>query len=132
MESETETSRASLSELGFEALLALATLTLWPILDERAIGTAEQRCRALVFTPIIGFAEGVALGLIDRGLSPWLGAGTRSLVVIATAALVMLFLPWRGVADTVAALRAGSRPASTGLARIGPTGAAAAITAFVI
>jgi len=118
--------------LAFEALLAVATLTLWPLVDERAIGTARQRARALVFIPVIGFIEGIALGAIDRALAPALGAGLRSFILIALAALAMLFLPWRGVADTVAALRAGNRPASTGLARIGPVGLAAAIAAFVL
>jgi cobalamin synthase len=131
MEPESETF-PSIGELGHEAMLAVATLTLWPIFDERAIGTARQRARSLLFTPIIGLVEGVVLGVIDRALAPYLAAGPRSLIVVALAAMAMLFLPWRGIADLVEALRAGSRPASTGLARIGPVGAAAAIVAFAL
>lgn len=132
MEPEPEIQRRTLRDFANEALLALATLTLWPIVDERANGTAERRARALVFTPVIGLIEGIALGLIDRGLASFFGTGARSLIVIAIAALLMLCLPWRGIADIVAALRAGTRPASTGLARIGPVGAAVSIAAFVL
>lgn len=132
MEQEPESPHRTLRDFGYEALLALATLTLWPIVDERAIGTSEERARALVFTPVIGLLAGIVLGLIDRGLTPLIGTAPRSFVVISISSLLMLFLPWRGVADIVAALRAGSRPASTGLARIGPIGAAVAIAAFVL
>jgi len=131
MESESESYRLSITDVGHEVLLAIATLTLWPILDERAAGTAEQRARAMVFTPVIGFTAGVVLGLIDRSLIPILLPGMRSLVVIAISAIAMLFLPWRGVADTVEAIRAGARPQSTGLARIGPVGGATTIIALV-
>ncbi|HKN01463.1 MAG TPA: adenosylcobinamide-GDP ribazoletransferase [Candidatus Binataceae bacterium] len=124
--------RAAVREFGYEAILAVATLTLWPILDERAVGTSEQRARALVFTPIIGFAMGVALGLADRALAPVAGTGLRSLIVVSLSTIAMLGLPWRGIADTVEALLVGDRPASTGLARIGPVGAAAAIAAFTL
>jgi len=130
MEAENNIANSGLRNLGYEVMLALATLTLWPILDERASGTSTQRARALVFTPVIGFVAGVALGLIDRALVPLMTAGPRSLVVVFTNALAMLFLPWRGVADLVESLRAGSRPAPTGLARVGPAGGAAALAAF--
>ncbi len=132
METGEESAGADSGTLAYEALLAVATLTLWPVLDERAIGSLRQRTRALVFVPIIGFIAGVVLGAIDRLLMPTLGAGARSLIVVALAAIAMLFLPWRGIADTVAALRAGTRPASTGLARIGPLGLAAALAAFAL
>ena len=132
MESEPESYRPSIADVGHEIRLAIATLTLWPILDERAVGTAEQRARSLVYTPIVGFAAGVVLGLIDRALASHGGFFARSIIVLAVEAIAMLFLQWRGIADIVAALRAGSRPASTGLARIGPLGAAFALAAFVL
>ena len=132
MEPESESYTLSIADIGHEVLLAIATLTLWPILDERAVGTAEQRARALVYTPIVGFAMGVVLGLIDRALTPYAGFFARSAVVIALESIAMLFLQWRGIADIVAALRAGLRPASTGLARIGPVGAAFALAALVL
>ena len=132
MDSEPESYRPSITDVGHEFVLSLATLTLWPILDERAVGTAEQRARALVYTPIVGFAMGVLLGLIDRALAPYAGFIARSAIVIALEALAMLFLQWRGIADIAAALRAGSRPASTGLARIGPVGAAFSLAALVV
>jgi cobalamin synthase len=132
LESETESYRLSIADVGHEFVLGLATLTLWPILDERAVGTAEQRARALVYTPIVGFSLGIVLGLVDRALTTHAGLLARSTVVVVLEAIAMLFLQWRGIADIVAALRAGSRPASTGLARIGPLGAAFALSAFVL
>src|SRR5262249_21726357 len=84
------------------------------------------------FTPIFGLVEGLALSLLDRALAPVLAVLARSLALVSVAALAMLFLPWRGIADTAAALRAGDRPASTGLARIGPFGAFAALAPFLL
>jgi len=132
MQSESDGRGSSTIGSGFEVLLALATLTLWPILDERAVGSPAQRARALVFTPIIGFFAGVVLGLIDHALRMRFTVGTRSWAVVIAAALAMLFLQWRGIADLFEALRAGVRPASTGLARIGPGGVAVAMTAFAL
>ncbi len=128
---QPQSPRTAVREFGYEAILAVATLTLWPILDERAVGTSEQRARALVFTPIIGFVMGIVLGLADRALTPIVGLGLRSLIVVSLSTIAMLGLTWRGIADTVEALTVGDRPASTGLARIGPVGAATAIAAFV-
>ena len=62
MQSESDGGWSSTIGSGYEVLLALATLTLWPILDERAVGSSAQRARALVFTPIIGFFAGWVLG----------------------------------------------------------------------
>src|SRR5215469_1799860 len=132
MHSEPDGRRPSAIGSGYEVLLALATLTLWPILDERAVGSSAQRARALVFTPIIGFFAGVMLGLFDRALRLKLTVGARSWTVIIAASLAMGFLQWRGIADLFEALRAGTRPASTGLARIGPRGVAAAMGAFAL
>ncbi len=117
-------------ELLFEGLLAVATLTLWPILDERSQGTAAQRSRAMVYFPVVGFMLGVALAIVDRSAGFVVGPVGRSFVVLIAAAALSLGLANRGVADTVEVLRRGTRPASTGLTRIGPVGAAATIVAF--
>src|SRR5882757_7738361 len=121
MEAETETNLPSLRELLFEAVLAVATLTLWPILDERSQGTPAERSRAMVFFPIVGFFLGVVLGPV-----------ARSLATLMAAAGLSLGLSNRGLADTVEVLRRGTRPASTGLTRIGPLGAIASIAAFAL
>src|SRR5208283_4155573 len=120
MESAGDTSFPSVRELLFEAVLAAATLTLWPILDERSQGTAAQRSRAMVYFPIVGFVLGAVLAIADRTAGLVSGPVGRSFVVLTN----------RAVADTVEVLRRGTRPASTGLARIGPVGATAAIVAF--
>ncbi len=66
MESASETTFPSVRDLLFEAVLATATLTLWPILDERSQGSAAQRSRAMIYFPIIGFVLGVVLATVDR------------------------------------------------------------------
>ncbi|HZC45111.1 MAG TPA: hypothetical protein VE243_01475, partial [Candidatus Acidoferrum sp.] len=66
MESASESSLPSVRDLLFEAVLAVATLTLWPILDERSQGTASQRSRAMIYFPLVGFALGVVLAIVDR------------------------------------------------------------------
>ena len=131
MESATETSLPTVRDLLFEAVLAVATLTLWPILDERSQGSAAQRSRAMVYFPVIGFMLGVILAIVDRTASVAVGSVGRSVVVLIVGAALSLGLANRGVADTVEVLRRGARPASTGLARIGPLGAGAAVVAFV-
>jgi cobalamin synthase len=127
MESASETSLPTVRELLFEAVLAAATLTLWPVLDERSQGTAAQRSRAMVYFPIVGFVLGVILALVDRTAGFVAG---RSFIVLLVGAVLSLGLANRGMADTVEVLRRGTRPASTGLTRIGPVGAGAAIIAF--
>ena len=117
-------------ELLFEAVLAVATLTLWPILDERSQGTAAQRSRAMVYFPVVGFMLGVALAIVDRTVGFVVGPVGRSFVTLIAGAALSLGLANRGVADTVEVLRRGTRPASTGLTRIGPVGAVATIVAF--
>jgi adenosylcobinamide-GDP ribazoletransferase len=119
-------------ELLFEAVLAVATLTLWPILDERSQGTAAQRSRAMVYFPIVGFILGVALAIVDRTAGFIAGPVGRSFAVLVAGAALSLGLVNRGVADTVEVLRRGTRPASTGLTRIGPVGAAATIVGFAV
>ncbi len=130
MESASETSLPTARELLFEAVLAVATLTLWPLLDERSQGAASQRSRAMVYFPIVGFVLGVFLAIADRAASLVAGTAGRSIIVLIAATALSLGLANRGVADTVEALRRGTRPASTGLTRIGPAGAGAAIAAF--
>lgn len=130
MESASETSLPTVRELLFEALLAVATLTLWPILDERSQGTASQRSRAMVYFPIVGFILGIVLAIADRAAGFVAGPVWRSVIVLIVGAALSLGLANRGVADTVEVLRRGTRPASTGLTRIGPAGAGAAIAAF--
>ena len=130
MESASDTSLPGVRDLLLEAALAAATLTLWPILDERSQGTAAQRSRAMVYFPIVGFLLGVTLAIVDRAAGLVCGPVGRSLVVLIAGAGLSLGLANRGVADTIEVLRRGARPASTGLARIGPVGAGAAVVAF--
>jgi adenosylcobinamide-GDP ribazoletransferase len=130
MESASETSLPGARELLFDAILAVATLTLWPILDERSQGTAAQRSRAMVYFPIVGFVLGVILAIADRGVGMVAGPAARSFVVLTIGEALSLGLANRGLADTVEVLRRGTRPASTGLARIGPLGAGASLAAF--
>jgi adenosylcobinamide-GDP ribazoletransferase len=132
VESASENSFPSVRELLFEGLLAVATLTLWPILDERSQGTASQRSRAMVYFPVVGFMLGVVLAIVDRSAGLVAGPVGRSFAVLFAAAALSLGLANRGVADTVEVLRRGTRPASTGLTRIGPVGAAATIVGFAV
>jgi cobalamin synthase len=131
MESASETTFPGVRDLLFEAVLATATLTLWPILDERSQGTAAQRSRAMIYFPVVGFVLGVVLATVDRATGLVAGTVGRSIIVLIAGAALTLGLTNRGAADTAEVLRRGMRPASTGLARIGPVGAAAAIVAFV-
>ena len=130
MESASETTIPSIRELAFEALLAVATLTLWPIVDERSQGTAANRSRATVYFPVVGLVLGVVLAIVDRVAGLVCGPVARSIIVLITGAALSLGLPIRGIADLAEALRGGRRPASTALARIGPLGAFAAIAAL--
>jgi adenosylcobinamide-GDP ribazoletransferase len=130
MESASETSLPTVREMLFEAVLAVATLTLWPVLDERSQGTAAQRTRAMVYFPIVGFVLGVVLAIVDRTAGVVAGPVGRSLIVLSAGAALSLGLANRGVADTAEVLRRGTRPASTGLTRIGPVGAVTVIAAF--
>jgi adenosylcobinamide-GDP ribazoletransferase len=130
MESTSETSLPNLRELLFEAVLAVATLTLWPILDERSQGTASQRSRAMIYFPVIGFFLGVILAIVDRSVGLVAGRAARSFFVLIIGGGLSLGLANRGLADTAEVLRRGTRPASTGLTRIGPAGAVATIAAF--
>jgi len=130
MESASESSLPSARELLFEGALAFAALTLWPIVDERSQGTAAQRSRATVYFPVVGFVLGVVLAIVDRTAGLIAGPLARTFIVLIFGVVLSLGLVNRGVADTVEVLRRGSRPASTGLTRIGPVGAGATIVVF--
>jgi len=132
MESASETSLPGIRELLFDVVLAAAALTLWPILDERSQGTAAQRARAMVHFPVVGFVLGVILAIVDRAAGFVAGPGGRSFIALIFGAALSLGLANRGAADTAEVLRRGTRPASTGLTRIGPVGALAAIVAFAL
>jgi cobalamin synthase len=122
----------SIGGLAREVVLAIAACTLWPILDERSRGTAAERARALVFTPIVGLAFGVVLALADYALAPILAVGARSLVVLLLGAAISLGLAERGIADLFESLRYRGRLASTGLARFGPLAILVALVAFAV
>lgn len=129
MESEPQTE--SIGAWIFEAKLALAAATQWPLFDERARGTPAERARALLFMPLVGFALGALLALTDDVLAPILNNVARSLIVLGIGVAISLGLAQRGLADTVEALRHGGRLAATGLARVGPISMLVAFAAFI-
>lgn len=132
MENETEKGEAGGGNLWLEAAAAAAMLSRWTLLSDRSFGDAEQRARATVFLPVIGFAAGVTFAVIDRGLGAILGPAARSLVIVLIMAAAGGAIDAFGIADLFDAIRIGSRPASTGLARIGPLGAIAALAWCVL
>ncbi len=132
MEADGESAPKRAKDFLFGTILALATLTLWPILHERSYGTAEQRARALVFVPLVGFAFGVLLAAVDRALGTILSLGARSFAVMLLEVAATLGLGLRGFADTAQALRLGERPAPTGISQMTPFGVLAAIAVFVL
>ena len=114
-----------------ELLIAIATLSRWSLLARQEFGDAEQRARALVFLPMIGLIAGIVFAFIDRTFGSFLSPMPRSLLVIFLIEVAAGGLDALGIADLVDAVRIGARPASTGLARIGPVGALAAIAWFI-
>jgi adenosylcobinamide-GDP ribazoletransferase len=99
--------RASGRELLFEAWLAAATLTLWPLTRQRINASTDQRGRAMVFVPIFGFLLGIAAALIDHAISSY-GVLVRSaMVMLALIAATRLMHPI-GVARTIEALARGA------------------------
>ena len=130
MEEETDSTQPGVRDLAFEAVLAIATLTLWPILDERSQGSAEQRSRATIYFPLIGLLLGLVLAIVDKVAGLAFGPVGRSILTLLVGAVISLGLTNRGIADLAAGVRYGERPASTGLARIGPLGALASVLAF--
>jgi adenosylcobinamide-GDP ribazoletransferase len=114
-----------------EFFIGMATLSRWPLLARRGFGDPGQRARALAFAPLVGLIAGVVLALIDRMLADFLAPMPRSLLVIALFEVATGGMDLLGIADLIDAIRIGARPASTGLARIGPLGALAAIASFI-
>jgi adenosylcobinamide-GDP ribazoletransferase len=119
-------------DLPFELWLAIATLTLWPLIDERRCGAAGARARAMAFAPVVGLALGIALAAIDRALAAALAPAARSLAVVCIGAIATGGVNFRGLGDSIDALRLGARPAATGIARMSPRGALAAAAAFAL
>lgn len=130
MEAENSQASSNLRGLLSEVLTAAAALSRWSLLLNEHPAGAEERARALVLFPLIGFAAGVAFAFADRALAGLLAITTRSLAVIALIAFVSGGIDVLGVADMVDAFRLGPRPAPTGLARIGPLGGLSALTWF--
>ena len=131
MEPQASHSDTDLRNLLHELLIAIATLSRWSLFAGGEFGDAEQRARALIFVPLIGLVAGVVLASIDLILGGVLSTTARSLVAILLLEIVTGGMTALGVADSADAIRIGSRPASTGIARIGPVGAIAAIAWFV-
>jgi len=131
MEAEPLPYRETPANLLYELLVAIATLSRWSLLARREFGDVEERARALVFLPVIGLIAGIVFAFIDRTLGSFLAPMPRSLLVIILIEVAAGGLDALGIADLVDAIRIGSRPASTGLARIGPIGALAAIAWFI-
>jgi cobalamin synthase len=123
--------RETLANLAQELLIAIATLSRWSLFAPREFGDAEQRARALVFLPLVGLVGGIVFAFIDRNLSGLLSPMPRSLAVILLIEVATGGIDALGIADLIDAIRIGPRPASTGLARIGPIGALAAIAWFL-
>jgi cobalamin synthase len=123
--------RETPANLALELLIAIATLSRWSLLMRREFGAAEHRARALVFLPIAGLVAGVIFALIDRALGAFLAPIPRSLSVIMLIEVASGGIDALGIADLIDAIRIGSRPASTGLARIGPVGALATLAWFL-
>jgi cobalamin synthase len=123
--------RETPANLAYELLIAMATLSRWSLLARRDFGDAEQRARALLFLPLIGLTAGIVFAFIDRMLGSFLSPMPRSVSIIFLIEIAAGGLGALGIADLIDAIRIGSRPASTGLARIGPVGALAAITWFI-
>ena len=130
MEDERAQIEAGGGSLLVEALLAAAALSRWSLLGESRTGDAEQRARAMVFVPVIAVVGGIIFALIDHALGTILGPVARSFVIIMVMEIAAGAMDALGIADIIGAVRQGSRPASTGLARIGPLGAIGAIAWF--
>jgi len=128
----TSESSPGLRDFLYDGVLAGATITLWPIAGERPDATAAARIRAMAWIPIAGFALGATLAILDYGAGFISSSLSRSIATLLTAAILSGGMTIRGLADTVEALRRGVRPASTGLARIGPIGGIAVVGAFAL
>jgi adenosylcobinamide-GDP ribazoletransferase len=131
METQASHSDTDLRNLLRELLIAIATLSRWSLFARLGIGDAERRARALIFMPALGLLAGIALAAIDLMLGEFISLIARSLTVILLLEMVTGAMDVLGIADSADAIRIGSRPASTGIARIGPFGAFAAIVWFI-
>lgn len=132
METQTQPAEFPRGNLLTEAIAAAAMLSRWTLLSERSFGDAESRARAAVFVPVAGFAAGVVFSLADRAIGAIAGEPIRSLAIIVLIELAGGGMDPMGIADLLDAIRRGARPASTGIARIGPLGAAAALAWFAM
>ncbi len=129
---ETEKVEPPRGNLLTEAIAGAAMLSRWTLLSERSFGDAESRARATVFVPIAGFAAGVIFSLADRAIGAIMGEPMRSLAVILLIQVASGGMDALGIADLFDAVRRGARPASTGISRIGPLGAAVGLGWFAL
>ena len=127
MEPESAPTDSVVGSFVLEALIGVATLSRWSLFSERRFGDTRHRARSLLFAPVIGLVAGIFLAIIDRALAPMLAPIARSIAVLLIMEAAAGGIDLVGVGDLVDAIRIGSRPASTGIARIGPVGALAAI-----
>ncbi len=92
-----------------EAWLAAAACTRWiPAPRSDAAALPGQYARALVFLPIVGLINGVAIALADRALGALAPVLPRSALTVALAVALSGGLFPIGVAGTVTALIGGS------------------------
>ena len=116
--------RETPANLAREFAIAIATLSRWSLLTRGEFGDTEARTRALVFLPLVGLVAGIGFAFVDRNVNS--SFAVIVMLEVATGAIDLI-----GVADLIDAIRIGARPASTGIARIGPIGALGAVAWFV-
>lgn len=90
----------------YDVRLAVEFLTVFR-LRRWSPAPVEAMARAQAFYPLVGLALGALLALIDAGLTPWLGAGTRAALLVAALAAVTRGLHLDGLADTFDGLLGG-------------------------
>ncbi len=132
MEIKSTHSEADAENLFYELIIALATLSRWSLFARREFGDAENRARALALVPAVALVAGIIFAAVDRSIGDFLRPISRSFVVLTFIELAAGGMDVLGIADLVDAIRIGSRPASTGLARIGPVGAIASMAWFLV
>jgi adenosylcobinamide-GDP ribazoletransferase len=112
--------------------LAASFLTIIPILDQRP-RQAEEVAASFRWFPLIGFALGAALALVDYLLSPMLGPSARAAVVVIALVVVTGGVHLDGLADTADALGAGrDRPRALDILRDSRIGTFGAIALFFV
>jgi cobalamin synthase len=119
--------RALVRDSLLDVALSVATLTLWPIVNEDRQGDVERRARAMALIPIPAFALGVVLALIDHALTDLAQPLARSAIVIGFALIATKGMFPVGFARVIGELRWRGRPTSTGLTEVEPLGALGAI-----